>query len=311
LIREARGHLREPHTGRSVPLGTAEVATYELPLHVYDKILFVEKEGFGPIWEASQIAERFDMAIASGKGQPVEAVRELFARAEAGDYRLFVLHDADLEGYQIAHTLAKATKRMPSHSVEVIDLGLTVDDAIARNLPVERRTRDKALPRWMPERLSDSELEWFEGEETPRTSPNANQTWACKRVDLNALTAPELVAHVEAGLAAHGADSKIRPPQELVAAEASRIHRSAVGALTVQLLIELFGVDAIANTISDETASGAAADDWITEEYERDRTLSWREAIRRREDQSLTDQRDRIRARVAELARPVDEEYQP
>jgi len=95
LVREARGSLHEPHTGKTVPLGTLEVAGYDLPEYVFNKILYVEKEGLDPIWQTARLAERYDLAIASGKGQPVEAVRDLFARAEGDEYRLFVLHDAD------------------------------------------------------------------------------------------------------------------------------------------------------------------------------------------------------------------------
>src|SRR6266542_4357014 len=134
MYREPRGTLHEPHTGTTVPLGTLEVAAYRLPEYVFDKILYVEKEGLGPIFESARLAERFDLAIAAGKGQPVEAVRALFERAEAGDYRLFVLHDADPAGYSIARTIAEETDRMPDYSVDVIDLGLTVGDAIQRSL---------------------------------------------------------------------------------------------------------------------------------------------------------------------------------
>lgn len=163
LYRDPRGELAEPHTGRIVRLGTREVAGYELPAYLYGAILYVEKEGFGPILRESKLAERYDLAIASGKGQPVEAVRALFQRAERGDYKLLVLHDADPDGYSIARTIAEETKRMPGYSVDVADLGLTVDDAIRLGFPPEEFTRHKALPWWMPRRLTGTEREWFDG----------------------------------------------------------------------------------------------------------------------------------------------------
>src|SRR5215208_1043692 len=45
LWRDPRGNLHEPHTGKSVALGTREVAAYAFPDYVFDKILYVEKEG--------------------------------------------------------------------------------------------------------------------------------------------------------------------------------------------------------------------------------------------------------------------------
>jgi hypothetical protein len=55
--REARGFLIEPHTGNQIQLGTKQVAHYVPPLHLYDKILFVEKRAIWPIIQQMRIAE--------------------------------------------------------------------------------------------------------------------------------------------------------------------------------------------------------------------------------------------------------------
>ena len=60
--------------------------------------------------------------------------------------KLFVLHDADINGYDIARTLGEATKRMPDHNIEVIDLGLTVPQAIERDLETEEFVRKSNCP---------------------------------------------------------------------------------------------------------------------------------------------------------------------
>src|SRR5829696_10044488 len=151
LWTDARGHLHEPHTGKSIGLGTIEVANYEFPEYTFDKILYVEKEGEWPKLQAARLAERYDMAICSGKGQPTEAVRTLFDRAEAGDYQLFVFHDADLDGYDIARVMAEETRRMPGYSVDVVDIGLTVEDALEMGIASEpfRRQKDISVDLWM------------------------------------------------------------------------------------------------------------------------------------------------------------------
>src|SRR5512132_3418626 len=178
-----------------------------------------------PIFDAAHFAERYDMAIAYGEGYAAEAARELLAHAEAGDYTILVLHDADPYGYEIARTLGEATRRMPDHQIEVVDLGLTVADAIERGLAAETFTRRKALSWQLRSRLTATEREWFGG------SPAGWKSWICQRVELNAFTAPDLVAYVEAGLDAAGATGKIVPPAEVLAEQAAERHRSAIGGL--------------------------------------------------------------------------------
>jgi DNA topoisomerase VI subunit B len=230
LYFKPRGELREPHTDKVVPLGTREVSEYRFPEYLFDKILYVEKEGFAPLFEAAKLGERYDMAIAGGMGQPVEAVRALFERAERGEIRLFVLHDADPDGYSIRRTIADETDRMPDYSVEVIDLGLTVGDAIDRGLSPEGFTRQKALPGNVE--FTDLELEWFTGTPSAHKTVNGERVpkeWVAQRVELNAFSAPGLIAYIEEGLARHGATGKVIPPQE-------RIDRQAAGDLEQQLI---------------------------------------------------------------------------
>jgi hypothetical protein len=297
LVREARGNLHEPHTGKTVPLGTLEVADYKLPEYVFSKILYVEKEGLDPIWQTARLAERYDLAIASGKGQPVEAVRDLFERAGGDEYRLFVLHDADPAGYSIARTISEETARMPDYSVEVIDLGLTVADAIEHGLPTETFNRSKALPYWMDRRLSATEREWFQG----KSMYGYRNSFRCTRVELNAFSAPDLVAYVEAGLAANGADDKIMPPDEVLAEQATTAHSDAVKSWIAERVAEMFDTDAMAETIVSETAADVVDDPagWITEAYDEDRSSYWRTVISNEIEERLD--KDRLETRFLAL----------
>src|SRR5215216_642598 len=98
------------------------------------------------------------MAIVYGEGYPTEAVRELFQRADRSrQYRLFVLHYADPDGYNIARAMREATRRMPGYSVNVVDLGLKIADALALSLESEEFTRRKALPAEVEPTLTDLE----------------------------------------------------------------------------------------------------------------------------------------------------------
>ena len=87
------------------------------------------------------------MAIIAGEGYASEAVRLLFDNASKDQgYQLFVLHDADPYGYNIARTLGEETRRMPEYQVEVIDLGLWLEEALDLGLQTEKLTRKNDLP---------------------------------------------------------------------------------------------------------------------------------------------------------------------
>ncbi len=190
LYFEPRGALYEPHTNRGVGLGTREVAAYRFPEYVFDKILFVEKKGQWPLLQAAKLGERYDMAIVAGEGFASEAARVLFSKAEKDqDYQLFVVHDADPSGYEIARTLREATARMPEHSVDVIDLGLTVQAAIdMEDVNHETFTRKERLPRTLV--MNEIEREYFEGEAFRYTTDTGKikAAWKCKRFELDAMT---------------------------------------------------------------------------------------------------------------------------
>jgi hypothetical protein len=93
-----RGHFSEPHTGRTFGLGTISVRNYLSsigepkwiepsvttggiitcgPSGRYGAVLFCEKEGFLPLFEAAQFARRYDIAGMSTKGMSVTAARHL------------------------------------------------------------------------------------------------------------------------------------------------------------------------------------------------------------------------------------------
>src|SRR5215208_735469 len=209
LWRDARGHLHEPHTGNSIGLGTREVAAYQFPEYTFDKILYVEKEGELSKLQAAKLAERYDMAICSGKGQPTEAVRTLFERAEGGDYQLFVFHDADLDGYDIARVMAEETRRMPGYSVYVVDIGLTVEDALEMGLASEPFHRKKDISWELRMKLSDTAKEYL------YQRNGYSRGISGKRFELNAiLPDTRRVEYIERKLEENGVRGKVIPPDE-------------------------------------------------------------------------------------------------
>jgi DNA topoisomerase VI subunit B len=278
---EPRGFLYEPHTGKEVPLGTLAVESYQFPYWLYDKVLFVEKKGLWPTLRAARLAEKYDMAIAVGEGFATEACRVLFDKAEKlMAYQLFVLHDADPWGYNIGRTLREETERMPGHNVAVIDLGLTLEDALRLGLPTEEFTRTKELPRGLV--LNDLELDYFEGHQVGRKS------WVCRRVELNAFSAPGLIQYTEEGLQTAAVRPKVIPPDEELVARLKTDVRTVVREQVVEEWQRRINeevdrrVEALAPSI-DERAGGLRAH--VVEALDADREAPWTWPVREEAEQ--------------------------
>jgi hypothetical protein len=303
LYYEPRGCLYEPHGGQSVPLGTLEVASYKPEKWLYDKILYVEKKGLWPVLRDSRLGDRYDMAIAAGEGYSTEACRELLADA-AQHVKIFVLHDADLGGYNIARTLAGATARMPNHQIEVIDLGLTIPAAIELGLPSEAFPRKKALPAELV--LNDIEREWFTGRPVGYDEWGNPNEWEGRRVELNAFSSPELIAHIEDGLARHGATAKVIPPQELLVERASGRLREIVTEAVNEVIADLLDVDALVDEsfgwASDSVDTDVAVDE-VREHLDDNRQLSWKAAVTDLVGQRWSEAEDGMRSRIEESVR--------
>jgi hypothetical protein len=160
VVYDARGHFTEPHTGKSFGIGTLEVRQYLNGSHDPDiidagfsqakvqtsgpsgnfgAVLFIEKEGFDPLFKAARIAEKFDLAIKSTKGMSVTAARQLADEmCSEHNIPLLVLHDFDKAGFSIAGTLQRDTRRYEfRNDIIVIDLGLSLADVEAMGLEAE------------------------------------------------------------------------------------------------------------------------------------------------------------------------------
>lgn len=247
LYYDPRGCLYEPHTGRTVALGTREVEAYDFPAWVFDKILYVEKKGLWPVLQAAKLAERYDIAVVAAEGYATQAARMLFERADKDkEYRLFVLHDADPYGYNISRTLAEETRRMRGYRVEVTDIGLRVDDAVKMGLEAEEFTRQQALPQAVEDNLNSLERDWFVGRQAGK------KVWVCKRVELNAMSAPQLVEFIERKLAEAGATAKVLPPEDVVAAHAEELYRALAERLAERRILELLDVPALVTRVLEE-----------------------------------------------------------
>lgn len=225
VVFDARGHFEEPHTQKMVPLGTIDVRRYihriaadrsdtgvaisldnarypaRGPGDRYSTVLFIEKEGFLPLFRKVRLAERYDLAIMSTKGQSVTASRRLIDEiCGAHNILLLVLHDFDKAGFSILGTLQRDTRRYCfANSFDVIDLGLRLDDVERWELEAEDVHYGNSNPSGNLEKNGATKREI--------AFLVAHRGYACysgRRVELNAFASGDFVKWIEEKLKKHG-----------------------------------------------------------------------------------------------------------
>jgi hypothetical protein len=220
VVYDDRGHFMEPHTERIIGLGTLNVRDYleqirspklkaasfssasvetHGPAGCYGAMLYVEKEGFLPLFERVNLAQRYDIAIMSSKGMSVTAARTLVATiCSRKGVPLYVLHDFDAAGIIIKDTLENDTRRFRySHKPNVIDLGLQFDDI--DDLDPEDYDCKIGRDRLEQAGVGDAAIDFLMDQ----------------RVELNAMTSRQLVDFVERKLNDYGVAKLIPGPDML------------------------------------------------------------------------------------------------
>lgn len=190
---KARGTLHEICTGRQIPIGDRELRNYRLPVDQYNGILIIEKEGvFETLRDTggAELLADWRLMVAANAGYAVDALRKLLvpAQREAG-WTIAVWHDADPDGYNIARTIGEPPPHLSDHRLDVLDIGLRIEEGLSLGLETETFTRRKALPAGILPTLSDSERRLFDGiEYVSFDGGKERREWReCQRIEINAL----------------------------------------------------------------------------------------------------------------------------
>jgi hypothetical protein len=258
VVYDARGNLTEPHTRRRVLLGTIQVRTYlgkRAPLgpavrinpatlyptvgpeNRFDDVLFIEKEGFDELWEAVQLSECYDLGIMSTKGMSVVAARKLIDSLAKQGVRIFVLRDFDVSGFSIFGTLGTNSRRYTFEndmSGKIIDIGLRLEDVQAlQELGLEAEKVEVDNPWGRRDKLRSHGA--TEAEIAFLAEPDDDGM--CQRVELNAMTSPQLVEFVERKLNQYGV-AKVVPEDNVIAAHARRVLERALTEKAIEDMAE-------------------------------------------------------------------------
>jgi hypothetical protein len=264
-----------------VPLGTLEVRAYVDggesrylvresqggwetcgPDDRFGAVLFVEKEGFMPLFRAVKLAERYDLAIMSTKGLSTTAARQLVDHL-VGEKKVpvFCIRDFDLDGFKIAGTLRQGTRRYSWRSRGAIDLGLRGEDIEAWALEQE-----EVFYRGIGGRLLDDK-EAIRRKIKPTVLSYGGtgtevETLLTHRVELNAFPSDQLVEWIEGKLEEHGVE-KVIPNDDVLLQAARGFARDAIAArhletLNNQIAAEVNGLklddfrDDVVDTLADK-----------------------------------------------------------
>jgi len=235
---DKRGSVIQPHTGQSVGLGTVEIdrLTNHVALKPMSKlssfkysnasperrflgVLFVEKEGFNEAIEESGLLERYDIALASTKGNSVVALRVLLDEMATRnpDFKVFTMTDFDISGTSIKTTLTKDNELRYTfnNEIQTIPVCVTWEQAKAlheRGLsePVEFPKPPKKTPEEIAKALDDK-FQFLVRENDVEPDGARFLMYKKRRVEINAMTTGEILDLIERAFEEHA--TKVLPDQ--------------------------------------------------------------------------------------------------
>lgn len=263
VMKDPRGTLLEPHSGRTLRLGTEEVAKYEPRKWEGHTIIFIEKENFARVLREYEIMKRYDAIVIGSKGFAVESCREVLQKYKkllGGMVKIIALHDADPAGYMIGYDLATNLPRFGENvEVQVIDVGLTVAEGQEMGLMTEpfdlkqanwkmiHNMRSKIIKGPVGRKPLIEREAWdafmpamYRGTEFPSWASNPQG----RRIELNAMKPRVFINWLEGHLDANGC-KKVRPPDEIVNHELRNARENKVRNEVGAMLMRMMGEDLV------------------------------------------------------------------
>jgi hypothetical protein len=285
MYREPRGSIYHPHRGETLTLGTLMVEDYERPAWLFNKVVYIEKEGFSEAIKDVRWAERHDCMLMSSKGFSTRAARDLVDKLALHDepVTIFCVHDADASGGMIYQTFQEATKARGVRKIKIVNLGLEPWEAIEMGLEVEtveKADRRRPVADYVCDRDDEDWAEWLQ----------------TKRIELNAMTTPQFIEWLDGKMAA--ADKLIPPPDILTAELDNRIEDKLRASITDRILREENLDQQVADAIAAiEKPTAVVLTDGITQLFKQKPDREWRDHI-----EKIADKVSRARAQFSTRA---------
>ena len=272
MYREPRGSIYHPHLEETIMLGTLMVENYERPVWNYNKVVYIEKEGFSEALKEVRWAERHDCMLMSSKGNTTRAAKDLVDKLAEHDEpaTIFCVHDADAYGTMIYQTFQEATKARGARKVQIVNIGIEPWEAVDLGFEVEtveQEKRRKPVADYVSERedLAPNGEAWEDWLQT-------------HRVELNAMTTPQFIEWLSGKIAGHG---KLIPPPDVLAAElGERVEMKLRDAIAERILVEAGFEGQVADAIAQiKKPTAAALGKGVRQLFKRKPDREWRDHI--------------------------------
>jgi DNA topoisomerase VI subunit A len=242
---ERRGYFQSPFLGEEVPLGTENVIYYinkqyskkiqrkvsdvvSIPVELqFNHVLFVEKTGFNTILRDSGTLSKLNLGIMSTQGFGNRAVVKLGQFLQQKKIKVYALTDCDIAGYQIVQALRGRTSTHKS-GIQCDRIGLTVNDVYSlkkenqaeEDLSYGKDYSDKVLNSL---KLSPRERKFLIPDEGKNGKNRKYQ-----RVELNALTSPELIKFIESKIKYNPIKPTVQDVEEFITINEREIIKEAL-----------------------------------------------------------------------------------
>jgi hypothetical protein len=234
LVRDARGYIYDPHTRTETPLGTVDVARYSRPQWTFNKVLYIEKQGFVSALRQINWPERNDCALMTSKGQSCRAAKDLVDGLADTDEpcRVFCLHDADGYGTRIYHAFQEGTEARGRRRFEIVNLGLDPAEGRAMGLQVE--SFEPKCKVQVGDYVPPDDREWLQ----------------TNRIELNAMTTPQFVAWLDAKMSHY--EGKVIPPDDVLKDKFDETVQIRLRSAIEQAILDRYNIDDLLDGAMDD-----------------------------------------------------------
>lgn len=281
ILFERRGFFRDPFFNKELALGTYDVnkfieqtyankicteavTRYSIPLELqYNHVLFIEKAGFDVLFQQSGLISELNLGVLSTQGFSTRAARKLMSHFLKRGINVYVLHDCDVAGYLIHEKMVNGSATY-KYSLNVTRIGLTVAD-------VKRHRKEHHAEIVQQEKgygdalniLSEEEKEFFIAGRYPD---------CYRRVEINALTTPELLDFVRSKIIYQPIKPTIEQLQKYISIDRDQLLKDALYSAfkdRVRRFGQMIDGDALSEKIHESINGGAHWTETMRGEIER------------------------------------------
>lgn len=213
IVFERRGFFVNPFDNDEMPLGTLDVEEYISklrgatnqairtddvkyslsPEYMFNKVLFIEKQGFTPMFKSANLLKDWNLGVISTQGLGTRAAKSLMLYFRNCGIDVYILHDCDVAGYLIADKLKYGSETFLD-AIDAVDIGLNVQDVYELDKQDEVEEVTYKARQGMSHITDKDALDFFDEQ---ISGYGAYRTYTYQRLELNTLTNDELIAFIK------------------------------------------------------------------------------------------------------------------